>query len=109
MDNISGSQLNNRIIELQKNVDRYSHKGKSYNKIALPFNGNWVTYVYIGVPILVLILLSIYKPKFTRKEIPQSDGSVELVTDPSSIIMWSIILGGAIDAGIYMANYKLKK
>lgn len=108
MDEISGPQLNTKIAELQKNVDKYSNGGKTSNNIKLPFNGNWLSYMYIGVPILILILLSIYKPKFVKKEIPQEDGSVELKVEPSSIIMWSVILGGALDAGIYIANYKLK-
>lgn len=106
--NMSASRLNNRIAELQQNVDKYSNN-KPKSSLTLPFKGDWLTYVYIGIPIVVLILLSFYKPKFVKREIPQEDGSVELQTDPSSIIMWSVILGGALDIGVYIANYKLKK
>jgi hypothetical protein len=108
MEDITSPQIDTRVQELQGQVAQYSQYDTNHasTPFSLKFNS---LYVYLGIPILVLILLVIFRPSFVKTESVLDDETTVPKTDVKKILIWTLVLGTALDLGLYGVTYKLKK
>jgi len=111
MEDINSPQIEAKIGDLQSQVNQYaSYNSQSSGGGVFPsfsFNLNSI-YMYIGIPVAVLIILAILRPGFVKIEENMEDGTTQLKTSFKQILMWSLILGTLFDLGLYGLNYKMK-
>lgn len=101
------SDIDKVIDKLDKEVNQFSQpeadtSGKiipKYN-FSLPSLTSPIVY-YIGIPILILIILLVWKPKFIRK-----DGSQK--RDYRKALGWTIMFTACIALGIFAVKYRTK-
>ena len=107
---MASPQIDARVQELQSQVEPYSkysvHKGSGLPSFSLSLNS---IYVYIAIPIILLVLLVVFRPSFVKTETVLEDGSTTAQTSAKKIMMWTLILGTVFDLGLFGINYKMKK
>ena len=111
MEAVNSPQLDAKLQELQGAVSQYSQydtqntqkKSAGWN---FDFNPN---YVYVAIPVVLFVLLLIMRPSFVKAETKMDDGTVKTQTSFQKIVVWTLVIGGLLDVGLYGANYKLKR
>jgi len=87
------------------NVDNPSFNSDKPNLTNLTFN---VTYLYGGVPIVVLILFILTQPKFLKDETINENGEKSYTINIKKIIIWTLVISTLINVGIFVYFYRQK-
>ena len=96
---ITSPQIDAGINALEKEVKNYV-SGRFGFMPSIKFNK---VYLYVSIPIIIFIMLIIWRPKFVKNEVRMESGETQLKTSISKIFMWSLGLGTVIVVGIYAA------
>jgi len=101
------NNIRNEIANIESKLKRYNIEEETSSPIPTD------RYIYIGIPIGVLVILSLWKPPFVQKKDnnPLSEDE-ELIEDQKSVdlkklLLWSILIGGSLDIAFY--SYKIRK
>lgn len=109
MDNIASPQIDMKLQELEGAVNPYSQYDDTQKKSYIPsfsFNSN---HLYIAIPVVLFIVLAVSRPTFVKAEVKMDDGTLVTKTSFEKIIIWTLVIGGLLDIGLYGANYKFNK
>ena len=108
---VNSPQLDAKLQELQGAVNQYSqYDTTTAQKKSTGFNFNFnPNYVYIAIPAVLFVLLLVTRPNFIKAETKMDDGTVKNQTSFQKLVVWTLVIGGLLDVGLYGANYKLKK
>lgn len=99
---MSTPDIKTSIENLRKDVNSYTGKGKKTSVLNLE---KYKKKIYIGVPILVFLLLLVFKPDMVTTE----NDKGKRVYSFSKLILWWLVITAVLIIGFFAYNYKKNK
>lgn len=92
-----------QLKELRNETQKYSTKKQKYTSFTL----TW-TKMYMAIPVVIFIVLLLWRPNFTKDETYDENGEVSRSLSFKKILYSDLIISSIIIVGIFVYKYKTK-
>ena len=94
---------------LQNKVSEFTTTTTKKTTTTTTYKINTIFVLYGSIPIIIMIVLYMYKPKFVMKEVLSDDGVSELKINVKNLLITTTILATLIIVAIYTYFYNKNK
>ena len=94
---------------LQNKVSEFTTTTTKKTTTTTTYKINTLFVLYGSIPIIIMIVLYMYKPKFVMKEVLSDDGVSELKINVKNLLITTTILATLIIVAIYTYFYNKNK
>lgn len=91
-----------------KNFDMVTNTNNNTNQNCFNKFTFKIWYIYIAIPIILMLVLFIWKPKYIKNSYIDDDGNEKYKINWNKYFMWILILSALIIIPLFGYNYKYK-